>query len=99
MMRDMERAGLAPRTRYRYIRAVRLLAKFHRRSPEDLTAENIRAWDDDLVRRGLSPISRIVYLSAAAFLYRKTLQRPDVVSLIVWPKVRRRLTAANGGLG
>ena len=91
MMRDMERAGLAPRTRYRYIRAVRLLAKFHGRSPEFLTAEDIKAWDDDLMHRGLSPISRCMYHGAVAFLYRKTLARPEVVDSMVRPKVRRKL--------
>jgi site-specific recombinase XerD len=56
-----------------------------------LTAEDIRAWDADLVRRGLNPISRIVYMAAVAFLYRRTLQRPEVVSFLVRPKIRRRL--------
>jgi site-specific recombinase XerD len=91
MTQDMERAGLAPRTRYRYIRAVRLLAKFHGRSPDLLTAEEVKAWDDDLVRRGLNPISRIVYMGGVAFLFRKTLQRPEVVSFFIRPKIRRRL--------
>lgn len=93
MERDMERAGLAPRTRYRYIRAIRMLAKFHGRSPDLLTDEDLRAWDEDMVRRGLSPSSRSVYLGAAFFLYRKTLRRPEVVAFLIRPKQRRKLPA------
>ena len=89
MMRDMERAGFAPRTRYMYILAVQLLARFHGRSPGLLRATEIKAWDDDLLRRGLSPSTRHVYLAAVAFLYRKTLARPEVVSFIVLPRRRR----------
>lgn len=91
MQRDMERAGLSARTRYRYIRAVLMLAMFHGRSPDLLSAEEVKAWDDDLVRRRLSPSTRWVYLSAAAFLYRKTLARPEMVSFLAKPKIRRRL--------
>src|SRR3990172_5737906 len=89
MMRDMERAGLAQRTRYMYILAIQLLARFHGRSPGLFTAEDIKTWDDDLLRRGLSPSPRHVYLAAVAFLYRRTLARPEVVSFIVLPRRRR----------
>lgn len=91
MMRDMERAGFAQRTRYMYILAIQLLARFHGRSPGLLTAGEIKAWDDDLLRRGLSPSTRHVYLAAVAFLYRKTLARSEVVSFIVLPRRRRSL--------
>lgn len=91
MMRDMERAGLAPCTCYRYIRAVRLLAKFHGKSPELITAEGIQAWNDDLIRRGLSPSSRRVYLSAVAFLLERTLAKPELASAIQFPKVPYKL--------
>jgi integrase/recombinase XerD len=91
MVSDMERAGLAPRTRYMYILAVQLLARFHGQSPERLTAEDIRAWEDDMKRRGLSPSTRLIYLAATMFLYRRTLGRPEVVSFITRPRRRRRL--------
>lgn len=90
MLRDMERAGFSARTRYRYILAVRLLAKFHHRSPEEMDAADIRAWEDDLVRRGLSPISRIVYMGGVRFLFQHTLQRPEVVENWIRPRIRRK---------
>ena len=91
MIRDLERAGRAQHTIKQYTIAVRLLANFHGKSPELLMPDDIRAWEEDLVKRDLSPSSRHVYLSAAAFLYRRTLGRPEMVSFIPHPRRRRKL--------
>ena len=91
MIRDLERAGRAQHTIKQYTIAVRLLANFHGKSPELLMPDDIRAWEEDLVKRDLSPSSRHVYLSAAAFLYRRTLGRPEMVSFITHPRRRRKL--------
>jgi site-specific recombinase XerD len=91
MLRDMERVGFSARTRYRYILAVRQLAKFHHRSPETMNAADVRAWEDELIRRGLCPISRIVYMCGVRFLFLHTLRRPEVVGHWVRPRVRRKL--------
>jgi site-specific recombinase XerD len=53
--------------------------------------DDIRAWEDDLVGRGLGPNIRRVYLAGAAFLYRKTLSRPEMVSFLVPARDPRRL--------
>jgi len=91
MARDMERANLSERTRKQYIHAVEILARFHHKSPDLLVPDDIRAWEDDLVGRGLGPNIRRVYLAGAAFLYRKTLSRPEMVSFIVPARDPRRL--------
>jgi site-specific recombinase XerD len=91
MIRDLERAGRAQHTIKQYTIAVRLLAKFHRKSPDLLTPDDIRGWEEELIRRHLSPSSRHVYLSAAAFLYRRTLGRPEMVSFITHARQRRKL--------
>ena len=91
MARDMERANLSERTRKQYIYAVEILARFHHKSPDLLVPDDIRAWEDDLVGRGLGPNIRRVYLAGAAFLYRKTLSRPEMVSFIVPARDPRRL--------
>jgi integrase/recombinase XerD len=91
MARDMERANLSERTRKHYIYAVEILARFHNKSPDLLGPNDIRAWEDDLISRGLGPNIRRVYLAAAAFLYRKTLSRPEMVSFLVPPRDPRRL--------
>jgi site-specific recombinase XerD len=87
----MERANLSERTRKQYLDAVGILERFHHKSPERLTPDDIRAWEDDLIRRGLGPNIRRVYLAAAAFLYRKTLAQPGMVSFLVPPRDPRRL--------
>jgi len=91
MARDMERANLSERTRKQYIYAVEILARFHDKSPDLLGPDDIRAWEDDLISRGLGPNIRRVYLAAAGFLYRKTLSRPEMVSFLVPPRDPRRL--------
>jgi site-specific recombinase XerD len=91
MARDLERAGLAPRTRKHYTDAVSFLVRFHGRSPEELTPDDIRAWEDNLLDLGLGPNTRRVYLAGVAFLYRKTLSRPEMVSFLVPPRDPRRL--------
>lgn len=91
MLRDMDRAGLSPRTQEKYIEAIVGLAKFHRKAPDQLTPDELRDWADDMARRGLSPSSQKIYLSAAKFLYRRTLFRPDMAAFLVGPRVTRRL--------
>ena len=91
MVRDMERANLSERTKQQYLYGVRFLAQFHGKALDLLTPDDIRAWEDDMVRRGLGPNIRRVHLAAVAFLYRKTLSRPEMVSFLVARKHRRRI--------
>jgi site-specific recombinase XerD len=91
MVRDMERANLSERTKQQYLYGVRFLAQFHGKALDLLTPDDIRAWEDDMVRRGLGPNIRRVHLAAVAFLYRKTLSRPEMVSFLVRPRDPQRL--------
>lgn len=91
MSRDMERAGLAPRTRTEYIAAIRHMAEFFRRSPEVLNPDDIRAWDDEMDRRGNGPDWKGVHVAALLFLYRRTLARPEMVSFLSFRRKPRRL--------
>lgn len=90
MSRDMERAGLAPRTRTQYIAAIRHMAEFHGRSPDLLEPDDIRDWDDEMQRRGNGPDWTRVHVAALAFLYRRTLSRPEMVSFLAYPRSPRR---------
>ncbi len=96
MTRDMERAGLSPSTADDYLRAVRSLAKFHRKAPDLLEPDEIRAWDDHLVECGLSSSTRRCYHAAVTFLYRRTLSRPDLVSCLIRPRVINKLPRVLG---
>jgi integrase/recombinase XerD len=91
MSRDMERAGLAPLTRKEYIAAIRHMTEFLGRPLEDLGADDIRAWDDEMHRRGQGASWMRVHMAALLFLYRKTLPRPEMVSFLAFPRRRRRL--------
>lgn len=91
MSHDMERAGLAPHTRKEYIAAIHRMTVFFGRSPVALCPDDIRAWENELVRRGLGASGRRVAAAALKFLYKKTLARPEMVSFIAFPRVARRL--------
>ena len=80
MSRDMVRAGLLPRTRWQYIAAIRHMVEFLQQPPEDLLPADIRAWDDEMERRGNGPDWLGIHIAALKVLYRKTLSRPDMVS-------------------
>ena len=75
MIEDMQLAGLSDGTQQVYVDAVRSLAQRYRRSPDQLTQEQVRAYFIDLSRRGLAPSTIRVRLFALKFLYLNTLQR------------------------
>jgi len=91
MSRDMERAGLLPLTRKEYIAAIRHMTEFLGRPLEDLGPDDIRAWDDEMHRRGLGASWVRVHVAALLFLYRRTLPRPEMVSFLAFPRRRKRL--------
>ena len=96
MSRDMVRAGLLPRTRTQYIAAIRHMVEFLGRPPEDLAPSDIRAWDDEMQRRGNGPDWLGIHIAALKFLYRKTFSRPDMVSFLAYARHPRRLPAVLG---
>jgi len=91
MARDMERAGLAACTRKEYIAAIRHMVAFLRREPEALSVDDVRDWIDEMHRRGRGPDWIRVHNAAMAFLFRKTMGRPELVSFLSYPRRPRRL--------
>jgi site-specific recombinase XerD len=110
---DLQLRNYAPRTVATYVAAVVRFAAFHRRSPEHLDAEAIRAYLLHLLherRASWSTFNQAV--SALRFLYGITLGRPEVVPHVpygkkpktvptVWSRdeVRRLLEAVPAGRG
>ncbi len=76
MIEDMTLAGFAPRTRDVYIQAVRGLAGYYMRSPDELRQEEVRAYllhlrDERGVARGTFKTNH----GGIRFLFHRTLER------------------------
>jgi site-specific recombinase XerD len=90
MAADLVLAGRAKSTRLKYIGYAAAFVKHFMRSPEQLGEADVRAWLLHLLEvRHLSIGAYLQYLGALKFLYRVTLQRPEVVDAIPWPKQPR----------
>src|SRR5271154_4546519 len=75
MIEDMTLAGLAPGTQSNYIQAVRRLAGHYRRSPDELSEEEVRAYLLSLRERGVALGTFKTNHGGIQFLYRWTLDR------------------------
>lgn len=91
MLDDLTLAHRAPSTTKVYIASARAFAAFHGRSPEVMGQVEVRAWVDHLRGLPMSPQRFRQHLSSVAFLYRKTLGRPEVVAFLSWPALPRKL--------
>jgi len=110
MIEEMKLRNFSPRTEQSYVAAMMGLVKYYRRSPDQLTQDEIRAYLLHLQERGLSPSSRNVAISGMKFFYHQILdwdeqklflpprkgswRLPEVLS----PKEVERLLYANGKL-
>jgi hypothetical protein len=75
MIEDMKTAGLAAGTQAVYIDAVRRLAAHYRRSPDQLSEEEVRGYLLGLRERGAALGTFKAYHGGIQFLYRRTLDR------------------------
>ena len=75
MIEDMTLAGLAPGTQTVYIQAVRRLAAHYRRSPDQLSEEEVRAYLLGLRQRGAARGTFKVSQYGLRFLSCHTLER------------------------
>src|SRR3954454_20762360 len=75
MIEDMTLAGLAAGTQAIYIQAVRRLAAHYRRSPDQLSENEVRAYLLALRERGVALGTFKTNRGGIQFLYRRTLDR------------------------
>jgi site-specific recombinase XerD len=76
---EIELRGLAANTKESYVRSVALLARYHHRSPDLLSDEEIKNYLLYLLReKKLAPKSLIVTVSGLRFFYRFVLQRSTI---------------------
>jgi len=73
MIEEMKLRNFSPRTEQSYVAAVVGLARYYRRSPDQLTQDEIRSYLLHLQERGLSPSSRNVAISGMKFFYHQIL--------------------------
>jgi integrase/recombinase XerD len=86
MIDDMTMRNLSPNTQDTYIRSVAQFSAFHRRSPDQLGIEHLRAFHLHLVSRGLVANSIGVKMAALRFFYGTTLRRPYIAAEIPVPR-------------
>jgi integrase/recombinase XerD len=96
-LRDQMKADLALKrfsvhTEKAYLKCVKDFAKHFMRSPAEMGTEEVREFLLHLVeKKKVSPAVQGIYVSALKFLYRTTLQRPEVVKEIPHPKIPKVL--------
>jgi integrase/recombinase XerD len=92
MIEDMQLHGYAAKTQEAYVGAVRGLAKYYKRSPEEITQEEVRAYFLWLVKeRGVARSTLTIHLSGIKFLFEKTLKREWIIFNLVRPQKRTKL--------
>ena len=98
MIDDMRMRKLELKTQEAYIRAVRKLAAFLRRSPDTATVEDLRRFQLHLVDRGASPITLNATLTGLKFFFGVTLDRGELMAkmqpVVLSPEEVARLIAA-----
>lgn len=90
---DLQLRNYSPRTISCYVSAIARFAQHFGRSPEDLGSEDTRQYQLHLLEQRVSWCYFNQAVSALRFLYRVTLQRPDVVVLIPYGKKPKTLPA------
>jgi site-specific recombinase XerD len=92
MIKDMKLRGFAMRTRESYVSVAYQLARYFRKSPEELEEEDLRDYFVYLLeKRKLAPRSINVHKSGLRFLYEHTLQQPMMILREVKPAIPKDL--------
>jgi site-specific recombinase XerD len=92
MLSDLELRNYSRKTKTEYIRCSANFAAHFRVSPEVMGEDQIRAFLLHLLRvRRASPSVLKMYVAALKFLYRTTLNRPQEVERIPYPKIPKAL--------
>lgn len=92
MITDLQLAGYSEKTQQSYLMAVRGLAKYYMRSPDELSEEEVRAFFLHLINERKSASSTVrIYLYGIKFFFTKTLQRQWAFLDLVRPAKSKKL--------
>src|SRR3990170_181810 len=90
MLTDLRIRNYAERTQGIYITRVAEMARHFKRSPDSLTTEEVRGYLRHLKERGVSRSAFAQVVSGLRFLYRVTLDRPEMIPHIPYPRLKQR---------
>ena len=93
MLDDMTIRNMSPSTQKIYVRAVANFSIYHGRSPDKLTAEDIRDYRLHLISRGLKASSINPIMGALRFFYGMTLEQKQVSEQIPYARKEDTLPA------
>ena len=92
MIQAMCQHGFSPRTQQSYLYVVTALARYYRRSPDQLQVDDLQAYFNYLIQeRSLSPASCRLYLHGIRFLYLQVLHWAHFDVTLVLPKRPQRI--------
>ncbi|MGO9543333.1 MAG: tyrosine-type recombinase/integrase [Rhodomicrobium sp.] len=91
MIEDMTVRNFVADTQREYIRAVKKLAAFLKRSPDTATAEELRAFQLHLTKAGTNPPTVNATVTALRFFFKVTLDRPETTRHLVFVHEPRKL--------
>lgn len=92
MMEDLALAGYSPKTQKSYLDAVRMLAKYYMRPPDQLSEEEVRRFFLYLINKRKAAKSTVtIYLCGIKFFFEKTLGRVWPVFDLVRPRRTKKL--------
>ena len=92
MIEDMQLQGLSARTQEAYIAAVRRLAEYYHRTPDQLTEEDLRKYFLFLINeKELGPATITIALCAIKLFYERTLQRQWPTLHFIRPAYEKKL--------
>jgi len=87
MLQDLELGGYSSQTRRGYVSAVRELAVHFRKSPTEITRDQLREYVVYLRTERCKSATRLRnHLAALKFVYSRTLGREEDVSFLMWPR-------------
>ena len=84
MVEDMTVRNFVPATQREYIRAVKKLAAFLKRSPDTATADDLRAFQVHLSETGAKPGVINATVTALRFFFNVTVGRPETTRLLAF---------------
>ncbi|BFN12539.1 tyrosine-type recombinase/integrase [Marinobacter sp. RI1] len=92
MIQAMRQHGFSPKTQQSYLYVVTDLARYYRRSPDQLAVGDLQTYFNHLVQeRSLAPASCRLYLHGIRFLYLQVLHWADFDVNLVLPKRPQRI--------